>query len=500
MRAEKRKRLRGVLKSSGLFAVAAMFTAVQLGGPSGCGAGTTASGGGGGSSETGSATVTGILTQPNGDPLPGALVYVEEGSGSAALIVKSKKRLTDDEGNTCEDPPSGITTAASDCTAGDGSFSFQIPDCSDVGFSGGNVTVHFRLGAIVGSFTAAVNCSGSANDVGGNQVGSDTVKNLRIAVCSGEYDRMENVLARMGFAPSDTDSDGDQDFNGYDGSQTESFNYFRGHVGADADYPSCCELLKGSTVAITDRDGNPVMDAAGNPLMRSLGDYDIAFTNCGSGCESGGFTPVIDDLLFPVSQVSAIQDYVNNGGALYVTDLSYDFIEQAFPGQIDYLLGGNGAGAETLNAAQMGEGGAGNFEPLPADVMQTSLKDYLESVAAGNPGCGIPSGTGSLNADETVNLCDFLGSWAVMIGMETTNAATTWIRGAAEFMGGPDTDAAGNPVASGDKIPLTVSYSQGSGAVLYSSYHTDNSPMLTTEFLPQERVLQFLVLELFGAL
>lgn len=44
--------------------------------------------------------------------------------------------------------------------------------------------------------------------------------------------------------------------------------------------------------------------------------------------------------------------------------------------------------------------------------------------------------------------------------------------------------------------PLTVSFSAGGGRVTCTSHHTEPSFATTSGFLPQERILQFLVFEL----
>ena len=463
---------------------------------------------------TGQATVTGTLYQPNGtDPLPGALLYISTSSSSS--LVKALTTPSTRPGNfgnfltvgtDCDDVPSGTTAAGSTCTDADGTFLLSLSDCSLFTLTDTLVTINYKKGSTIsGTFTTTLTCSGSSTTPTTNTVAADdsTIAgdsaNLKIAICSGAWDQMENVLARMGFAPSDTDEDGTDDLNGWDGTVTENFNYFRGETGADEDFPSCCELLKGEDVAITDQDGNAVVDSAGAAITRSMSDYDILFLNCGSGCELGGFTTVIEDVLTNADSQTAIQNFVSDGGAFYVTDLSYDFIEQNFPGEVDFAGGGSGTSAETEQAAQVGTSGSGVFEPLSATVNEDTLKNYLSSVTAGNTDCATPTGTGALNSDESVFLCDFLSSWAVMIGLETGNSTTDWIQGAPSYSGGPYTNAAGATVTSGSTdIPLTVGFAEGDGAVLYTSYHTDNSSTLTTEFLPQERVLQFLILDLLG--
>ena len=44
--------------------------------------------------------------------------------------------------------------------------------------------------------------------------------------------------------------------------------------------------------------------------------------------------------------------------------------------------------------------------------------------------------------------------------------------------------------------PLTISFDLGAGRVTYTSYHTEPSFDGSAGFLPQERILQFIVFEL----
>ncbi|MBI2342711.1 MAG: hypothetical protein HYU98_08285, partial [Deltaproteobacteria bacterium] len=452
-------------------------------------------------------TVAGTLYQPNGtDPLPGALLYIPR-SATAAQIAASKTASSVEVGVDCESAPSNA--AFSTCSGADGSFDLNITDCTDIDAANNQIVIYVSKGAFDFTITISGTCT-SADQTIATEAADTTAPeittssaDLKIAVCSSAWDRMEDVLGRMGLAPSDSDDDGTPNYNGWDGSVNANFNYFRGDYYADTDFPSCCALMSGDTVAITDSSGAAVNDSNGSPLSRSLTDYDIVFVNCGNGCEPsmGGLTSVLDDAFADfTSSNSTLRSYVNGGGALYITDLSYDFIEQAFPEYIDFLNGGNGANAETAQDAQHGIYGSGVFEPLASTVNQSVLTDYLSSVDAGNTDCGTPSGTGALNSDNTVNICHFLSSWAVMIGLESGSTATNWVQGAAEF-NGSDTNVGGGTITPGTtEIPLTVSFSHGSGSVLYTSYHTNNAAEQTTDFLPQERILQFLILDLLGNL
>lgn len=166
-----------------------------------------------------------------------------------------------------------------------------------------------------------------------------------------------------------------------------------------------------------------------------------------------------------------MRQYVEGGGKLYVTDRAYDFVEQVFPEYIDFVGSAN-MGAivpEDINAAEIGQAG---IEPN-ADVTDMLLADWLGLVTCGGSPC--------LNNDGTVPLTGFLPGWAVMEGAHADGpGAKFWVEAIVEGL---------------TSRPLTVSFNVGLGAVLYTSYHTeDEQPH--AGFRSQERILQYLVFEL----
>ena len=186
------------------------------------------------------------------------------------------------------------------------------------------------------------------------------------------------------------------------------------------------------------------------------------------------------------TKIANLRSYVLAGGKLYVTDLSYDYVEQAFPEFVNFKDGGSGTSAETAGAA---EDGSNSFFDENATVEVAALGTWLDgrTVNTGNneTDCStttVNGTTGARNTDGSIFIGDFLSGWAMMDGAEAGATITTWITG---------TD-----VDSQDR-PLTVTFDAGSsgGRVLYSSYHTSES-CPTTGFWPQERVLQYLVFEL----
>jgi hypothetical protein len=98
--------------------------------------------------------------------------------------------------------------------------------------------------------------------------------------------------------------------------------------------------------------------------------------------------------------------------------------------------------------------------------------------------CG---GGDCLAEDGTLLLGRFLSQWVIMDGVEDTEEGASvkvWVEA--------DLSAGG---AEPDVVPLTVTFNVGEGRVLFTSYHS--SPGSSDDaFLPQERVLEYLVFEL----
>ncbi len=482
---------------------ALMIAAVHFGGAAGCG---SSSGGGGGGGGGTIGTSSGRLTTPSGAPVAGASVVVSSSSGAGGLTLKNaaghplniSKQLTDDEGETCEDIDVAGEVRGSDCTDSDGNYTIDYTvavDCGDT------VTFTAKKEAFQLQLTLTVTCDSEGEDQdldfdewefdddcgledevalvlnGGKftvaaecESGEENIPNM--AVCEGAYDTLQDVLAKLGYAGLDETT------GQWDGADsTADFDFFASRT---SDFipnpegntrPSCCDLLQGETV--TTANGDEV----------TIDNYDIIFLNCGNGCdepvEGGGLTSgyLEDAVLDPLAQ-TAIQDWVEAGGRLYVTDLSYDFVEQNFPDLIDF--GGDGADPAVAETTQVAQSGAGGI--TVAATVDEELRDFLEIIP------DLSDGTPILNADDTVTIEGFLGSWAQMIAPHAGADVTVWVEGT--VTGG---------VA--DPQPLTVTSEVGEGEVLYTSYHTEESSSVSDglepdEMRPQEWILGFLVFEL----
>ena len=373
------------------------------------------------------ATVTGKLLAPDGvTPLANALVYVE---GSAIARNGSQPMpLGAPAAGVCGTPPQ--TDWSYTCSASDGTFTWA-----------GKMPAVAKLVAVKGAFKIEQTLSASS--------GTMTLGNLlvpagatRMAVITGTFDSVQNVLAKLGF--------GSVGSGGQLTLGTEKFDLYNGDGSLPASYKMFEALFQ-------DGDSNGKAD---------IFNYAIVFLNCG----------VDEAIASDPARLQILRDYVNQGGRLYVSDLAYDFVEQAFPAYIDFE-GSNGtpaATAEAIDDAQLGD----------SDITSDATLDAALSAWLGGVTCG--NGASCLNANGTAKIEGFLSGWAVMVGPQANapSSVRVWVSGPVTFEGQT------TPV----QRPLTVAFNVGSGRVTYTSYH--NEPFNATGFVPVERIMQFLVFEL----
>lgn len=408
---------------------------------------------------TGTSTITGKVVAPDGStPISGATVYVPNGSPKTIIPQVSVSGQTGSLQAACTEPPEAAS--AKTCTEADGSFQFDVP------IESGKVTLKVKKGVF--TFSATLDVSGPTASVGNVQMPDDTdALSAKIAVVTGAYDRMQDILAKLGF--------GELDAIGQLELGTEQFDLYNGDFSLPESYPEYVELFE-------DRDGD------GEPDMNN---YDIVFFNCGADefpleesnlkqaghqhgkRKTGGSSTLLDQ-----ADIDALRAYVENGGTLYVTDLAYDYVEQAFPEFIDYHGSDTTAAAdpEPLNLAEVGEDGI----TTEATILDSDLRSWMEAVSCEAGSC--------LNGDGTVHVAGFLSGWAVIDGQESGSTVNFSVKGTVSWY-----HAGTFNLTSGAKV-LTAEFPAGSGKVIYSSYHTveeDPSP----GWKPQERILQYLVFE-----
>jgi hypothetical protein len=444
--------------------------------------------------------MSGQLTAADGSPLSGAFIGVSETS-SASLIKAATigshghpiryTTTADDEGDECEDVASeleasaGISFQTTDCTNSEGRYNFTLSIECDTPLTLTIVQGSFRMSlGITASCDSVADSDGDgetddevlefddiafdddcALDDDSSDEDPEDVSELvasspayttsdcdfdipAMAVTRGYYDEIENVLAKLGFGSYDEygilDTSLPYDFDLYD------------------------DFLSDSSFLASEEDTATTEDLLSDPDL--LGSYDIIFLNCGNA----------DETLY-ATYADNLSTYVDDGGIVYATDWSYQSVEQPYSDLIEFV------GDDTNpTAAKVGTGG------ITTDAtVEEGLGEWLDVVTVNDGTIGVDCYTsdetivnaqeGARNADGTVTIGDFLGSWVVM--EDIAEDAVLWASGPIESSFGSDADA-----------PLTVSRPQGDGAIVYSSYHTAHS-CPTTGFWPQERILQYLIFE-----
>ncbi len=378
-------------------------------------------------------TVEGVVYAPDGTTvIAGALVYVP--------VNQTRETKVSRQAGT---PPEQSYTST---TSGpDGRFRL-----SDV--PSGPVLIRFLKGAFslarVVSVTAGQTTALAKADTTFPATGTGAA---RLAVVTGSFDRIENVLAKLGLGT--TDEFGSLQFG------TQKFDIYNGGGNSPEGAPTARGLLE-------------------DPAR--LAQYNIVFINCGA-----------DEEPLDSQQVRAnLRNYVSNGGSLYVTDLAYDYVEQIFPGAIDFLGSDNTPAdqPEQQGVAELGEGGA-----TDASVLDATMQAWLGSRNA-------------LTAGGAVHIDGLIGGFAVMNQLLAPNGKE-WIRGPVSFSEPGRSAAAGSgghshqqrPTSRASRAqgikPLTVTFPFGAGRVLYTSYHTVEADK-GGDLLPQEQVLAYLMFEL----
>jgi len=186
----------------------------------------------------------------------------------------------------------------------------------------------------------------------------------------------------------------------------------------------------------------------------TIGKYQIVFIPC-----SGSDGTTCNDYQPGESGVqNTLKGFVAAGGKLYVTDYSYEYVRQPWPGGIDF----DGATSSIGSGCQPGAYDA------PADVADPGLSSWL--TAAGDP---------SFTLEQSWTMIDALHPIATtdVDGNPTSVTPKVWMNGT--LADGPH--------------PETVSFESGCGRVLFSTYHTEgdgNAPLLA-----QEKALLYVLLE-----
>lgn len=407
---------------------------------------------------TGEATVIkGVLMSPNGEtPIPRATIFVPiDASAYSSVALGTRKASATGKGG-CEAP--NVPYIEFKCSGPDGTFELSIPknDAS-------TAPLVFQSGAF--SFSIEVPLKGQVIDLGVVEMETSAAK---IAVVTGLFDRMQDILAKLGFGAIGTEI---SDYSNYGKLilGTENFDLYDGDGSLHGhDYPLMEELFE-------DNDADGKID---------LHNYDMVFINCGASENSFATNSTktgkglshrdfhrhsAENTSLTLGATNELHSFVENGGILYCTDWAYDYVEQTFPSMIDFY-GSDAIPADQPELPFAAEIGPSDID-VQGEVLNSSLTSWLSGVTCNDRNT-------CLNTDGSVHITSFMEDWVMMHGPHPNADLDIWVEGEVE-----------------DKtIPLTVSFNVGTGKVIYSSYHTAHSGF-SPYWIPQERLLQYLVFE-----
>jgi hypothetical protein len=244
----------------------------------------------------------------------------------------------------------------------------------------------------------------------------------KIAVVKGEWDPIERSLAKLGI----------------------------GHLVAD-------EVAPSSMPFDFYDDPSPNGAKSGTRLLSDpslLAQYEIVMLPCAG---ASGTTCDDNRPSNPTIQ-SALKDFVEGGGRLYVTDYNYEFVRQLWPGTLTW----SGESTSVGSACQK------TSYDAPGVVDDPGLKSWLTAV-----------GHSAVTLQK---------SWTTLDGVHEVQSI----------------DPAGNPATIAPHVWMsaqkadgvhaaTVSFERGCGRVLFSTYHTAGDAM--SPLLPQEKALLYVLLE-----
>ena len=377
-------------------------------------------------------TITGRVTAPNqADPVPGAAVYIP--SNMPELFPAEVKC------EVCANPGSNGNRMYTTVTSYDGRFTLS-------GVCPGKYWFVMQNGRFRRAIQIQVPNKGKVQ-IGAGQSRlprkdrefsiHDAVP--KIAVATGDYDKMECVLRKMGLD--------DTAYHLYEGAK----------------------LLKNKALSKT------LADLVKNYNL--LKTYNIVFINCSDNTfETQLKNSVVQQNL---------QNYVKSGGRLYVTDWSYDWIEQLpdLAPFIDFEPGVSGNSPETQNAAALGKDGL----KIYADIKDPKLVQWLGQFS------------GAISNGKSL-ISHFLTGWVIM--NKVSKDVKTWVTGVIRSTSG----------AINGSRPLTVTFNyQNCGKALFSSYHTEGRddelkgwppvakpfPQYCTGTIsPQDRILEYLIFDI----
>jgi len=252
----------------------------------------------------------------------------------------------------------------------------------------------------------------------------------KMAIVPGSWDRIDVSLAKLGLAKI---TGSKPLFGPTIDYATAGFDYYEPTKPLDPNDPKQpTQLLKKPEI---------------------LGQYHIVFIPCDG--DTGAEQWCTSTLATDGTVKDNLTKFVVDGGKMYVTDFSYEYVRQLFPEYVEWV-------GQTSTIGSACEHGAYD---APAQVQDQGLQDWL--TAQNITDWSVEANWTSIQKVNTVDTTD-------MDGNPTKVTPKVWVIG---------------------KGPNTLSFERSCGRVLYSTYHTEADKGSTTELLTQEKALLYILLE-----
>ncbi len=283
----------------------------------------------------------------------------------------------------------------------------------------------------------------------------------RIAIATGSYDDLEDILGKMGVGAVDASGR----FQG--ASAAGAFDIY-----SNGDYELDDFAIDTLTWLVSD-------------TMR-MQQYHIIFIPCSSTAN----TAALNDQ----NNLRNIRDFVKAGGKLYVTDWSGEWNDNVFPAQITLMDSGTDTPAsaydpitDTWNTSLFGDADGSSYTSDNAEADDPDLFTWLDGQVGPTAFSATPStfDAGNFTVEGNWNTISELTSVEVGVddeGIPIFDVPTAFVIGGSEYEPTP-------------KRPLTVTHEPtGCGRVLFSTYHTTDNTHVG--LVPQERDLLYQIKEI----
>ena len=197
--------------------------------------------------------------------------------------------------------------------------------------------------------------------------------------------------------------------------------------------------------------------------IKSLASYHVVFLPCSGGVSNDpGGSGLACQVSVDPQLKAAVKEFVAQGGKLYVSDWSYEYVRQGWPGAVSWV-------GET---SQLGSGCQPGGSDSPAQFDDGSLRDWMTAIGEGS--ASLKSAWSTIAKVNPVAAIDENGK-------PFTQTPKVWA----------------SVKQPGGTHPATVSFQDRCGRVLYSTYHAEGSDTAGGQgsFLAQEKALMHILLE-----